>query len=82
MTINNKRISIIIGLGICVLSICLITECNKDGPPIPSPNTILDTGGYLAALDNCIIQGKDAGSLEVYEQCAKRADEKYGRKTQ
>jgi hypothetical protein len=44
-----------------------------------SPKTIIDLAGYSLALDECKVQGKDAGAYSVYEACAKKADDKYGR---
>lgn len=36
--------------------------------------------GYQTALDACREKGKDAGSFNVYETCAREADTKFGLK--
>ena len=37
-----------------------------------------DVAAYKLELDACIAQGKDAGSLAVYETCARAADARHG----
>jgi hypothetical protein len=44
--------------------------------------TASDLVNYTSDLDSCREVGKDAGSYKVYEDCAKAADVKYGRKAQ
>jgi hypothetical protein len=33
---------------------------------------------YRRALDGCVAEGKDAGSMQVYSRCADEADKHYG----
>lgn len=35
---------------------------------------------YRAALNECVAEGKDAGSMQVYTRCADEADRHYGAK--
>lgn len=43
-------------------------------------STGIDLAGYQADLLVCKAEGKDAGAYAVYEQCAKEADRKHGKK--
>ncbi len=38
----------------------------------------LNVEQYRKALDVCVEEGKDAGSMAVYSRCAAEADKKYG----
>jgi hypothetical protein len=38
----------------------------------------LNVEQYRKALDVCVDEGKDAGSMAVYSRCATEADKKYG----
>lgn len=50
-----------------------------NGTKAPSASTMLQLEGYTTELDRCRAMGKDAGSYQVYEDCAQRADARYGR---
>ena len=38
---------------------------------------VLDVAGHSAALAQCRVEGKEAGSYVVYEKCADEADRHY-----
>ncbi len=50
-----------------------LVACSPD-----STNYRLQETSYKLELNKCKESGKDAGSYEVYEQCAKKVDEKFG----
>jgi hypothetical protein len=57
----------------------LALSCCSAPPNTPNANTILQLSGYSTALEQCRAEGKDAGSYDVYEQCAQKADAAWGR---
>jgi len=58
----------------------LIVACAPAAPAALSVRDAADVAAYGSELDSCLLDGKDAGSLAVYERCAEGVDRKYGRK--
>lgn len=65
---------------LCFMCLCVVLGlwCGCDRPE--RIRTAVTVSAYAQALDDCRALGKDAGSYDVYEACAKQADAKYGRK--
>lgn len=57
--------------------LCLVACGNNSETKVVNATDLV---GYSIALDECRAEGKDAGKYSVYEECAKKADVKYGRK--
>jgi len=71
----NKNYAKLIALPLVVFMALL----GCPGVDKPQPKTVVDLVGYSLALDKCKALGKDAGSYDVYEDCAQKADSKYGK---
>lgn len=54
------------------------TGCGGTKSQLERAGNALTVEQYRRALDDCILEGKDAGSFAVYEACAKEADKHYG----
>lgn len=63
-----------------VMILRLCTACADKPAALPGAGDIVELGAYEVALERCRAEGKDAGSFDVYEACAKKADSKFGRK--
>ena len=59
------------------LSIC---ACEPK-PAAQRTKTVINLADYQDALDECRKLGNQKNSFDIYEQCAKEADKKYGKKT-
>lgn len=82
LAIVREVIAVVVGFValVCALHLCTGCRSAQTEPAVietRAKNAIL-LEEYGRALAACRALGKDAGSLDVYESCAKAADEKYG----
>ena len=68
----RKRLTLVL-IGVSALG----ARCDRGDAAERAKNAVV-VEEYSRELDLCIARGKEAGSLEVYETCARAADTKYG----
>jgi hypothetical protein len=57
----------------------IVMGCAPEAVPLAAKDIVV-MADYSNALDRCIAEGHDAGTLAAYERCAELADQKFGRK--
>lgn len=71
-----RRVAFAVGAALCLARCAL--GCSR--PEMPKPEQVCDGAAlvsYERELTECIAQGKEAGSYEVYEECASGADVRF-----
>ena len=68
-------LSLILLVMCAIIAALLLVGCSGK----QTINNALDNANYAGELDLCKEKGKDAGSYNVYEKCAKDVDTKFGR---
>lgn len=63
-----------------VMALHFCVACSSPPAALPGAGDIVELGAYEVALERCRAEGKDAGSFPVYEACAVKADQHFGRK--
>lgn len=65
----------VVGLGRCTLGCAKRGGVDDNARRLQNAMTVEQ---YREALSGCVAEGKDAGSMAVYERCANEADKHYG----
>lgn len=68
----------VIGTALALFAVLYVVAYCHGCAVVQRAQNAVDVVGYSKALDVCLAEGKDAGSITAYEACAKKADVKYG----
>lgn len=78
-----RRVLFWVGVALWAITATMIlTRCTPADIPDHArrATNALTVEQYRKALDECVAEGKDAGSMAVYSRCAGEADKHYGAK--
>lgn len=73
----RNAVGILAALAFCAVLARCVSACDRSASA--RAKLAIDSAAYTKALDDCIALGKDAGSFDVYDACAQRADQRFGR---